>query len=290
MFYDKSTEWRTQGRRDRIPRHVARKTLKYCEGCNCSGFPYCFNRIFPKTRINIETSEVDKICLRCGCSSCPSKKEQRWAKCQQCRNYYLSHLHCGCHSWWIMDDVPFDHHKFDSRVYRGNYDDGFKRECDTCHAVFYPYNKREPCNFEKHYESHEHFSDGNIEKNITRKSGASKLQFCHQCHWVKNYQCGFCSKKFNTANTADRHILSKHKELLSRKNDVKCFTCEIRPEWEKLGRRDGLQKWILKRQKKYERSLSEFTDEEVDEQVAHERMLDECDGCNKPSYSDAVKK
>ena len=176
--------------RSKIPQHIAKRTSKFCEECNCQGFPYCFNRIFPKSRINVETADHDKICLRCGCSTCLSRKEQRWMECRGCREHYLSSGHCRCHSWWIMDNVPFFHARFNDRVYEGDYDDDLTRECDICQAKLFPYNKREPCNFERHYESHDHFD----EKKVTKKSGRSRLLFCHPCHLVKNFQCKYCTQ------------------------------------------------------------------------------------------------
>ena len=162
--------------------------MRLCLSCNCPGFPYCFDRIFPKSKINVESAHQDNICLKCGCTSCPSKKGQRWTNCRQCREYYLSHLHCRCHSWFIMDSVPFHLPKFDSRVYALNDedDDMFKRECEICHAKLYPYSKREPCNFDKHYLSHEHFTDGDTASKVSRKNDASKIHFCYHCQRMKN--------------------------------------------------------------------------------------------------------
>ena len=292
MFYDKKREifgeWQIQGRRTRLPNNIAKKTIGRCDGCNCAGFPFCMKRIFPKTKINLERAEHDKICVRCGCTTCPSKRERKWATCGQCREYYLSHLHCRNHCWWPMDSVPFWLSKFDSRVYDGVYDDDdIIRECDTCQALLYPYYKRQPCNFEKHYASHDHFD----ETSITRKSGPSKIRFCQKCHEVKNYQCGYCSNKFSSANLADEHIVSKHAEMIKaaghRIEDINCKICEIRPEWEKLKRRYGLHKWIYQKLKHYDRMTFELefkNDLESVEEI--EGGVDDCKEMCKPSYSD----
>ena len=174
MFYNKSeSEWRIQGVRSKIPQHIAKKTMTFCQECNCQGFPYCLNRIYPKTRISIKTAFQDKICLKCGCSACPSRRDQRWNECRGCREHFLSGGHCRCHSWWVMDSVPFYLPSFRTRVYEGDYDDDLKRECDTCQAKLFPYNKREPCNYEKHYDSHAHFD----EKQITKKMAWQNLTF-----------------------------------------------------------------------------------------------------------------
>ena len=159
--------------RSKIPQHIAKKTMTFCQECNCQGFPYCLNRIYPKTRISIKTAFQDKICLKCGCSACPSRRDQRWNECRGCREHFLSGGHCRCHSWWVMDSVPFYLPSFRTRVYEGDYDDDLKRECDTCQAKLFPYNKREPCNYEKHYDSHAHFD----EKQITKKMAWQNLTF-----------------------------------------------------------------------------------------------------------------
>ena len=288
MFYDKTSEWRTQKMRTRIPRHVARKTMKHCEGCNCPGFPYCFKRVFPKIKINQESAESGTFCQYCACSSCPSKKEQGWTYCYLCREYYLSHLHCRCHSWWIMDYVPFYLSKYDSRVYDGNYDDDdVIRECDVCQAKLFPYNQRQPCSFERHHASHEHFN----EKRITKKSQPSRLHFCYKCQQVKNFQCGFCSNKFPSAKSADRHIISKHKELITtEQKDTKCAICEDKEKWDRLKRRYGLQKWIQQRLKFYESVVPVFKNEEVVHIDVDEKVPDESEDYHQMSFGDAVKK
>ena len=262
-----------------LSKHVAKKTMGYCEGCLCPGFPFCFDRKFPKSRICIETADEDKICLHCGCSSCPAKREKKWVSCRMCRDYFLSNLHCRCHSWFSMEHVPYFQPRFHHKIYDGEYEDDLIRECEVCEAQLFPYKEREPCDFEKHYASHEHFD----EKNITRKSGASRLYFCHQCHEVKNFQCGFCLSKFSTASSAEQHILMKHKELMTCK--TKCYICEMKPDWVKSGKRFGLQKWIRDRIKSMGK---EIVNEEIGQEEELQTVLNECDDCNKPSYSDVV--
>ena len=292
MFYNKSSkpnsEWKTQGLRRRIPRHVAKKTMKFCEECNCPGFPFCFGR---QDRTKIDTDAQKKgVCSRCVCSSCPLKRNGRWAFCIPCRENYYAMFHCRCHSWFQMDNVPFHQHKFDHRVYEGYFDIEKQRkgECDTCHAKLLPYSKREPCNFEKHYAMHEHLNEGNQEENITRNSPPSKLHFCFQCHLLKNFQCPFCIKKFHSSRMADRHIFNFHGELMGlNQNKAGCYICELRPEWEKLGQTRGLQKWIHMKIKSHENGT--FVEDKMLGEL-DDAMLQEGEKNDKPSYSEIVQK
>ena len=77
----------------------AKETRKYCMECACPGFPYCFSRVYPKQKLNsphiknrIKTGE--KICKKCGCTTCKYRKKNAWNSCKFCRQWYLSDLHC----------------------------------------------------------------------------------------------------------------------------------------------------------------------------------------------------
>ena len=98
MFYNKTSEWTVQGANKRISRHIAKQKMKYCAECNCPGFPFCFERIFPKSKINIEQAAKMKICLKCGCTKCPKKKEQRWTFCLLVENITSANF--------IVDVIP----------------------------------------------------------------------------------------------------------------------------------------------------------------------------------------
>ena len=292
MFYNKTSEWTVQGANKRISRHIAKQKMKYCAECNCPGFPFCFERIFPKSKINIEQAAKMKICLKCGCTKCLKKKEQRWTFCLHCREYYISKLHCRCHSWWLMDNIQFYLPKYDSRVYDlGNKDnDHYKRNCETCHAKLFPYNMREPCNFDCHYISHEHLNSENLEEKITRNAdSATKIHFCWECNWLKNYQCPFCIKKFNSMSGAEMHMKSSHSNEMKQGmlNEAKCAICEIKPEWENSSDKrglHGLQKWILNEI----RMMDATYEERIIKCERGEEESIQIKGENR-SYSDVVK-
>ena len=77
----------------------ANGTRKYCMDCSCPGFPYCFARVYPLKKLDsiYMKKRVDggeKICSKCGCTSCKYGKLDKWTPCKYCRQFYLSDLHC----------------------------------------------------------------------------------------------------------------------------------------------------------------------------------------------------
>ena len=251
-----------------------------------------------RAKLDMSSQNLGEICPKCVCIACPRKKEGKWTFCLQCRSFYSAQFHCRCHSWFQMDNVPFYLPKYDHRVYDSYFDVKklVKGECEICKAKLLPYNKREPCNFLKHHESHEHLIDENKDKNITRNSRPSQLIFCLECQWVKNFQCPFCSSKFCSSELADKHIANNHGDIVRLDQDQACcYICEQRPEWDKLesemkGAR--LQKWINAKMK-----VGAIKIRESGEKVGAIKVHESCDNLvkmgerdDKISYSEIVKR
>ena len=77
----------------------AKQTRKYCTRCTCPGFPYCFSRVYPlrildTTHMKKRIAAGERICGKCGCTTCKYEKLDKWSSCKYCRQWYLSDLHC----------------------------------------------------------------------------------------------------------------------------------------------------------------------------------------------------
>ena len=55
-----------------------------------------------------------------------------------------------CHSFWIQDTIPYQQDRFKQRIYGYSKTKLLIDECETCQAAIYPYQKRTPCDAEKH--------------------------------------------------------------------------------------------------------------------------------------------
>lgn len=113
-----------------------------------------------------------------------------------------------------------------------------------CMARIFPYRMRQPCDAEKHLS----LCSLKICESV-RKGEKPKKFFCQQCQNTRNFQCGFCYRKFFTGGEAEFHIANFHP--IDTLANFKCEICELQDEFlaipllqrNKISNR-GLPRWI----------------------------------------------
>ena len=139
-------------------------------------------------------------------------------------NFFLFFIRC--HSWWIQDEIPYEKDKFRQRIYWNNQDRIQHQQdaCETCEARIFPYQMREPCNSDKHTSSCKLQTCQSV-----RKGEMGKRFFCQDCQNTRNFQCGFCFKKFFSSESAQHHIETYHS--IKALTDFKCEICDLKEEF-----------------------------------------------------------
>ena len=125
-----------------------------------------------------------------------------------------------CHLWMVQDQIPYEEDKFIQRVYE--FRSLINNACKICLAKKSPYHKREPCDAEMH------LSQCKL-TNCSAGGKGSKKFYCQDCWNSRNFQCGFCFKKFFTSGMAEVHIEKCHQ--FDTLDDFKCDICELEDDF-----------------------------------------------------------
>ena len=175
----------------------------------------------------------------------------------------MLHYSLRCHSWWIQDEIPYEKDKFRQRIYE--YSKAAMDRCETCDARIFPYQKREPCDMDKHISACKLQTCESV-----RKGEIGKRFFCQDCQNTRNYQCGYCFKKFFSSSSAEHHITTYHS--IGTLND--CEICNLKQEFIsipieqriKINNR-ALPKWISShlRMKRIENKMQAVSFDEQEE-------------------------
>ena len=182
-----------------------------------------------------------------------------------------------CHSFWIQDTIPYQQDRFKQRVYGYGKTISANDECEICQAPVYPYRKRSPCDAEKHIAACKVKSCAEV-----RNGEKGRKFLCQQCHSVRNYQCGFCYKKFFTSGQAEHHIDSCH--FIDTLADFKCEMCEFKDEFLAIPIRQrqqistrNLSKWISSkiRAKNFEKEMELLSIQEEEQKDDSDNKMEE---------------
>ena len=172
-------------------------------------------------------------------------------------------LSLRCHSWWIQDEIPYEKDKFRQRIYEFSKQPSNK--CETCEARIFPYQKREPCDMDKHISACKLETCESV-----RKGKMGKKFFCQDCQNTRHFQCGYCFKKFFSSSSAEHHIETNHSietlgdcEICLLKHDFMSIPIEKRI---KINNR-ALPKWIScqLRMRRIEKKIQEASIEDQEE-------------------------
>ena len=184
-------------------------------------------------------------------------------------------LSLRCHSWWIQDEIPYEKDKFRQRIYEFSKQPSNK--CETCEARIFPYQKREPCDMDKHISACKLETCESV-----RKGKIGKRFFCQDCQNTRHFQCGYCFKKFFSSGSAEHHIETNH----SIETPGDCEICHLQHEFmsipiEKRIRINNraLPKWICYqlRMRRIEKKIQEVSieeQEEKEEDFANEKIYE----------------
>ena len=184
-------------------------------------------------------------------------------------------LSLRCHSWWIQDEIPYEKDKFRQRIYELS--ELPTNKCETCEARIFPYQRREPCDMEKHISACKLETCESV-----RKGKIGKRFFCQDCQNTRHFQCGYCFKKFFSSGSAEHHIETNH----SIETPGDCEICHLQHDFmsipiEKRIRINNraLPKWICYqlRMRRIEKKIQEVSieeQEEKEEDFANEKIYE----------------